>query len=112
MEWQNAQNVEKKLKTRKKHGKWLANPIKKENEHNSQSVSTSAAEKPSDKFSTKRKSKLLLLNLFLFPTLRRVSSETSHFIPTACAKTKIALRKARKLKEYESQFIKQICNSR
>lgn len=83
MEWQNALNVEKKLKTRKKHGKWLANPIKKENEHNSQSVSTSAAEKPSDKFSTKRKSKLLLLNLFLFLALSKILSKTNRFIPIA-----------------------------
>ena len=83
MEWQNALNVEKKLKTRKKHGKWLANPIKKENEHNSQSVSTSAAEKPSDKFSTRRKSKLLLLNLFLFLALSKILSKTNRFIPIA-----------------------------
>lgn len=81
MEWQNALNVEKKLKTRKKPGKWLVSLTRKENEHNSRSVSTSAAEKPSGKFSTRRKSKLLFLNLFLFLALSKILSKTNRLIP-------------------------------
>jgi len=63
--WQNVPNVEKKWLPRKL-GRWLANLTKRERKQNLQSVCASAAAKPSEQYSTNRKSDLLSYKKQLF----------------------------------------------
>jgi len=58
VEWQNALNVEKKCSPRKP-GRWQANLINRAREQNSPSVCASAAAKPLEQYSAKRKYSLM-----------------------------------------------------